>query len=47
MLRNSLNVPGVEIPGKFAEKRPEQLSVDDFIELTEIIEHQKSPDYAI
>jgi 16S rRNA (adenine1518-N6/adenine1519-N6)-dimethyltransferase len=47
MLRNSLHEQGIEIPEKFAEKRPEQLSVDDFIELTGIIEHQKPLDYAI
>ncbi len=42
MLRNSLSEPGIEIPARFAESRPEQLSVDDFIELTLYIEHQKS-----
>ncbi|MDD4144761.1 MAG: 16S rRNA (adenine(1518)-N(6)/adenine(1519)-N(6))-dimethyltransferase RsmA [Prolixibacteraceae bacterium] len=47
MLRNSLKEPGIEVPVKFAERRPEQLSVDDFIELTGIIEHQKPLDYAI
>lgn len=47
MLRNSLKEYVNEIPLKFAEKRPEQLSADDFIELTGVIEHQKPLDYAI
>ena len=39
MLRNSLrNICG-EVPEKFAEKRPEQLSVSDFIEITQLIEN--------
>lgn len=41
MLRNSLNEPGIKIPGEYAEKRPEQLSVVDFIRLTRILENQK------
>jgi 16S rRNA (adenine1518-N6/adenine1519-N6)-dimethyltransferase len=45
MLRNSLNEPGIEIPGYYAEKRPEHLNVDDFIELACIIEKQKYQDY--
>ncbi len=39
MLRNSLKEYGSKIPVKFAEQRPEQLSADDFIELTGVIEH--------
>ncbi|MDD2380502.1 MAG: 16S rRNA (adenine(1518)-N(6)/adenine(1519)-N(6))-dimethyltransferase RsmA [Mariniphaga sp.] len=38
MLRNSLNKPGMELPEQFAEKRPEQLSVADFVQLTKILE---------
>lgn len=38
MLRNSLGGPEVKLPEQFAEKRPEQLSVADFIELTKMIE---------
>ena len=39
MLRNSLrNICG-EVPEKFAEKRPEQLSISDFIEITQLIEN--------
>jgi len=38
MLRNSLKAICENLPDKFADKRPEQLSVDDFIELTSIIE---------
>ena len=34
MLRNSLREFGVELSSEFAEKRPEQLSVEDFIRLT-------------
>jgi len=45
MLRNSLNEPGLKIPGEYAEKRPEQLSVDDFIRLTRILENQKDSRY--
>lgn len=33
MLRNSLGETGLRIPEQFADKRPEQLSVADFIEL--------------
>ena len=38
MLRNSLNEFGVNVPEQYAEKRPEQLSVADFIELTRLME---------
>ncbi len=38
MLRNSLREIGI-MPEQYAEKRPEQLSVEDFIELTSIIEN--------
>jgi 16S rRNA (adenine1518-N6/adenine1519-N6)-dimethyltransferase len=41
MLRNSLKGICDNLPEKFAEKRPEQLSVSDFIELTTIIENLK------
>jgi 16S rRNA (adenine1518-N6/adenine1519-N6)-dimethyltransferase len=41
MLRNSLKGICDNLPEKFAEKRPEQLSVNDFIELTTIIENLK------
>lgn len=41
MLRNSLKAICEKLPEKFAEKRPEQLSVDDFIELTVYIENLK------
>jgi 16S rRNA (adenine1518-N6/adenine1519-N6)-dimethyltransferase len=41
MLRNSLKGVCENLPEKFAEKRPEQLSVNDFIELTAIIENLK------
>ncbi len=34
MLRNSLQELNFEVPEQYAEKRPEQLSVDDFISLT-------------
>lgn len=39
MLRNSLRSICEEVPEKFAEKRPEQLSVSDFIEITQLIEN--------
>jgi 16S rRNA (adenine1518-N6/adenine1519-N6)-dimethyltransferase len=39
MLRNSLRNICEEVPEKFAEKRPEQLSVSDFIEITQLIEN--------
>lgn len=39
MLRNSLSGICATLPGKYAEKRPEQLSVSDFIELTTLIEN--------
>jgi 16S rRNA (adenine1518-N6/adenine1519-N6)-dimethyltransferase len=38
MLRNSLSELELEIPEQFAEKRPEQLSVADFIRLTKMVE---------
>lgn len=41
MLRNSLKLICDELPEKYADKRPEQLSVQDFIELTGIIENLK------
>jgi 16S rRNA (adenine1518-N6/adenine1519-N6)-dimethyltransferase len=44
MLRNSLQSICGELPVQFADKRPEQLSVDDFIELTAIIENLKKTD---
>ncbi len=40
MLRNSLRELELEIPEEFAEKRPEQLSVEDFIRLTAAMEKQ-------
>ncbi len=39
MLRNSLREICEEVPEKFAGKRPEQLSVSDFIEITQLIEN--------
>ncbi len=39
MLRNSLNSICNDLPAQFAEKRPEQLSVNDFINLTTLIEN--------
>ncbi len=41
MLRNSLKGICENLPEQFAEKRPEQLSVNDFIELTTMIENLK------
>ena len=41
MLRNSLKEICENVPDKFAEKRPEQLSVNDFIELTTSVENLK------
>jgi 16S rRNA (adenine1518-N6/adenine1519-N6)-dimethyltransferase len=38
MLRNSLSELEREIPEQFADKRPEQLSVADFIRLTKMVE---------
>jgi len=38
MLRNSLSELELEIPEQFADKRPEQLSVADFIRLTKMVE---------
>ncbi|QGY45084.1 16S rRNA (adenine(1518)-N(6)/adenine(1519)-N(6))-dimethyltransferase RsmA [Maribellus comscasis] len=40
MLRNSLKEICIDLPAEYAEKRPEQLSVDDYIELTCGIENQ-------
>jgi 16S rRNA (adenine1518-N6/adenine1519-N6)-dimethyltransferase len=39
MMRNSLKSICEEIPEIYADKRPEQLSVADFIELTRLIEN--------
>jgi 16S rRNA (adenine1518-N6/adenine1519-N6)-dimethyltransferase len=39
MLRNSLKLICENLPDKYADKRPEQLSVNDFIELTTTIEN--------
>ncbi|MBT3384945.1 MAG: 16S rRNA (adenine(1518)-N(6)/adenine(1519)-N(6))-dimethyltransferase RsmA [Prolixibacteraceae bacterium] len=48
MLRNSLKGLCENLPEKYAEKRPEQVSVDDFIELTKSIEDlKKNQDHAI
>lgn len=41
MLRNSLKEICETLPEKYAEKRPEQLSVSDFIELATMIENLK------
>lgn len=41
MLRNSLKELSTTIPTAYAEKRPEQLSVNDFIALTSTIETSK------
>ncbi len=38
MLRNSLAEPGLELPEQYADKRPEQLAVSDFIAITKAIE---------
>ena len=38
MLRNSLSELELELPEQFAEKRPEQLSVAEFIQLTKMVE---------
>jgi 16S rRNA (adenine1518-N6/adenine1519-N6)-dimethyltransferase len=40
MLRNSLGNRSINLPEQFATKRPEQLSVADFIELTQSIENR-------
>jgi len=40
MLRNSLGNRSQNLPEQFATKRPEQLSVADFIELTQTIENR-------
>lgn len=40
MLRNSLGSRSQDLPAQFATKRPEQLSVADFIELTQSIENR-------
>jgi 16S rRNA (adenine1518-N6/adenine1519-N6)-dimethyltransferase len=42
MLRNSLKEICENVPEKYADKRPEQLSVSDFIELTTSIENLKN-----
>lgn len=48
MLRNSLKGICENLPEKYAEKRPEQLSVADFIELTTAIENlDKNKGYAV
>lgn len=44
MLRNSLKAICENLPEKYADKRPEQLSVNDFIELTKVIENLKKTD---
>ncbi len=44
MIRNSLKEICENLPGKYAEKRPEQLSVNDFIELTTLIENLRKTD---
>ena len=36
-LRNSLKAIGVEVPERYAGLRPEQMSVEDFIDLTKMI----------
>lgn len=41
MLRNSLKEICENVPGKYADKRPEQLSVSDFIDLTASVENLK------
>ncbi len=48
MLRNSLKGICSDLPSKFAEKRPEQLSVEDYITLTCEIENRiKTTNYAV
>lgn len=48
MLRNSLKEICTGLPSEFAEKRPEQLSVDNYIELTCAIENRiKKTDHAV
>jgi 16S rRNA (adenine1518-N6/adenine1519-N6)-dimethyltransferase len=42
MLRNSLKEICENVPENFADKRPEQLSVSDFIDLTTSIENLKN-----
>ncbi len=42
MLRNSLKDLCGELPEEYAQKRPEQLSVNDFVLLTSAIEHLKN-----
>jgi len=44
MLRNSLGAICNNLPEKFADKRPEQLSVSDFIELATLIENIEKQD---
>jgi len=48
MLRNSLKTICENLPGEYADKRPEQLSVDDFVGLTGAIENlKKQTNYAV
>jgi 16S rRNA (adenine1518-N6/adenine1519-N6)-dimethyltransferase len=48
MMRNSLKGICENLPDKYADKRPEQLSVIDFIDLTTVIENiGKGRNYAI
>jgi len=48
MLRNSLKSICEDLPLIYADKRPEQLSVNDFIELTKFIENlKKQINYAV
>ncbi|MBN2636476.1 MAG: 16S rRNA (adenine(1518)-N(6)/adenine(1519)-N(6))-dimethyltransferase RsmA [Prolixibacteraceae bacterium] len=44
MLRNSLGDISRNLPEKYADKRPEQLSVEDFIALTTMIENLEKND---
>ncbi len=47
MLRNSLSSFSKNLPEHFSVQRPEQLSVESFIELTGYIENLEKTDYAI
>ncbi len=47
MLRNSLSDFSKNLPEHFSVQRPEQLSVESFIELTRFIENSEKSDYAI
>jgi len=47
MIRNSLKEFIGGIPAEYLEKRPEQLSVSDFLILTSKIEERKNSDYAL